>query len=647
METVYRRLTQQYLWLIIFALVIVFAAIPRFLTFDFSLPFIEHADEPAFYIQSLIQRGLFETDTYILFEGYPPFYLALQQYIVQPLVEHFGRGGPASTIYWLRFVAALLNIATMALIMASAKYIANNLAALLAGITWAISPIILTEGIYAIPDPFVYFFTALTLFLAIHAWHTKTNQILWLIAAFVAAGLAFLTKYTVAGIFVPTLLVLQMVIRRERHHIGRRFVILSGIVVTIFGVIAATYIYRILSLTSSAAFQRYLLGIVDFNRIVRNVNYALSPLGGWYLYGLLVASAIAWFFAKPETRFKPKGIVLLLSAWFFIPWSASVFGDAQQLGRVRDVLPATTAICILVGVAYAQIIVLFPKKIVRYGILLGLIALLSVPVYQYQIRRNIVIIQDRVKPDNRVQVRQWFDENHTADYVLVNPSYDKVFNEMWGGIPAYNNVLWWGATQPDDKTVTEWRELGIDYAILSQPQVNNLDDAYLNQLLPIKYFDDDNRRGGEAIVYRLWRMEQELSVMFGDVIELTGYDISSERADAGETVTLQFYWQAQQQPDRNYLYFLHLTPLDDWTQTIIQSDGNPAPNQRLTRLWDDPDETIISSPINLTIPQDLPEGTYQLVLGLYDMDTFVRLPVDAPQAQGDGYPLTQITIGQP
>jgi hypothetical protein len=129
------------------------------------------------------------------------------------------------------------------------------------------------------------------------------------------------------------------------------------------------------------------------------------------------------------------------------------------------------------------------------------------------------------------------------------------------------------------------------------------------------------------------------STSFGDVLRIAGLDVSVDgtpqpldaplNAAPGQTVTLDVTWQAVQHPPLDYSVFVHLT-----------SDDNHPPAAQLDRTIGDAYPTGIWQPgervhdtYALTIPNDLPPGTYDLWLGVYYWATGERL-----SATRDGAP---------
>ncbi len=133
-----------------------------------------------------------------------------------------------------------------------------------------------------------------------------------------------------------------------------------------------------------------------------------------------------------------------------------------------------------------------------------------------------------------------------------------------------------------------------------------------------------------------------VNARFGDQITLSGYEVLGETTQ-GKTIEIRLYWQAVRPPDDNYFVFIHL--LDAAGQLVVNHDGQPMDGRFATRAW----QPGITVPDNhpLLLPPDLPPGNYQVMVGLYQQETGVRLPVwnndDVEQANGS-LPLTSIAV---
>ena len=110
---------------------------------------------------------------------------------------------------------------------------------------------------------------------------------------------------------------------------------------------------------------------------------------------------------------------------------------------------------------------------------------------------------------------------------------------------------------------------------------------------------------------------------FGDVGRLLGFDLAQNRVRRGSSTVVTLYWQALSSPDRNYQVFVHL--VDDG-ESVAQHDGAPACAFAPTSLWESGE--IVRDEHVIALDATTPLGTYDLNVGLYDLLTFERLPVD-------------------
>jgi hypothetical protein len=147
---------------------------------------------------------------------------------------------------------------------------------------------------------------------------------------------------------------------------------------------------------------------------------------------------------------------------------------------------------------------------------------------------------------------------------------------------------------------------------------------------------------------RLWEapaLQIPLEAQLGQRVTLLGANLEPasvmDRAlQPPATLTVTLAWQAQAEMETGYHAFLHLLRPDG--SLLVQSDGVPANWTRPTTGWA-PGEIVLDQHV-LQIPQGTPPGAYQLVTGLYDPGTRVRLPL--PNG-ATAVPITPITIAEP
>jgi len=119
---------------------------------------------------------------------------------------------------------------------------------------------------------------------------------------------------------------------------------------------------------------------------------------------------------------------------------------------------------------------------------------------------------------------------------------------------------------------------------------------------------------------------QMWGVRLGDRIELTGTDLPGGQSfKPGDVVSLTLFWQARLPVGQTLKVFVHL--LDPQGRLVAQHDSEPAGGQQPTSSWK-VDEPIVDRH-GVLLPDELPTGRYQIVVGLYDPVNGDRLPVTA------------------
>jgi hypothetical protein len=101
---------------------------------------------------------------------------------------------------------------------------------------------------------------------------------------------------------------------------------------------------------------------------------------------------------------------------------------------------------------------------------------------------------------------------------------------------------------------------------------------------------------------------------------LVGHDDLPAALSPGEELTLRLVWDAVQPPDGDYTMFAHL--LDEQGAIVAQSDRAPEDGFYPTSQWDAGD--LVADSYTLLLPNDLPSGPLQLVVGIYDPVTGQR-----------------------
>jgi 4-amino-4-deoxy-L-arabinose transferase-like glycosyltransferase len=129
---------------------------------------------------------------------------------------------------------------------------------------------------------------------------------------------------------------------------------------------------------------------------------------------------------------------------------------------------------------------------------------------------------------------------------------------------------------------------------------------------------------------------QRVDAPLDNGIVLEGYRLGSRSLRAGETLALTLLWRSDAGATlEHWKVFTHL--LDGASQVVAQRDAEPADNLRPTTSWK-PGERIEDN-YGITVPPNLPAGTYTLEIGMYAGD---KRSVFA--GQGDHLVLGQVEV---
>jgi hypothetical protein len=128
---------------------------------------------------------------------------------------------------------------------------------------------------------------------------------------------------------------------------------------------------------------------------------------------------------------------------------------------------------------------------------------------------------------------------------------------------------------------------------------------------------------------------------FGGQMSLLSKTIEPDRVTAGSPITLTLYWQAARVPDKDYTVFVHV--LDAQGKQVAQADGMPQDQRYPTSFWDV--QEIVRDAHRIDLPSDLPPGKYRIVIGLYDLQSGERLPVNG--AANGALSIGEVEIGLP
>ena len=124
----------------------------------------------------------------------------------------------------------------------------------------------------------------------------------------------------------------------------------------------------------------------------------------------------------------------------------------------------------------------------------------------------------------------------------------------------------------------------------------------------------------------------------GDGLTLAGYTLPTEPVQT-HSLPVTFDWATTAQPSRDLTQFFHLTPVGGGD--VVTFDQQPFGGRFPTVDW--PANARFSDAWQVTLPDDLPPGDYEVRTGLYDVATLERAAV----ADSAGQPVqdNSLTLG--
>ena len=118
----------------------------------------------------------------------------------------------------------------------------------------------------------------------------------------------------------------------------------------------------------------------------------------------------------------------------------------------------------------------------------------------------------------------------------------------------------------------------------------------------------------------------------GDVLRFLGYELAPAEGFAGLLVTLG--WQALDEMSEDYVVFVHLRDAETGgliaqVDEMPRSTGQAGPEHYPTSLW--MRDEVVTDVHTVTVPTDVPAGSYTVTIGLYLPENGAHLTADGVQ----------------
>lgn len=120
-----------------------------------------------------------------------------------------------------------------------------------------------------------------------------------------------------------------------------------------------------------------------------------------------------------------------------------------------------------------------------------------------------------------------------------------------------------------------------------------------------------------------WTPPASPDAVLSDGITLAGHVLDDAAPAPGDTLELTLFWRVDHVPERDYIVFRQV--VDAYGQVVAQADSEPNHGLYPTTAWR-PGE-VVRDVQELALPDDLPEGVYRVLVGMYHWPDMERLGV--------------------
>ncbi len=542
--------------------------------------------------------------------------------------------------------------------------------ALLGALFWAWEPFLIAHGQILHLDALLTTFMTLSMLSALAGlWGERLSWQLLLLSGLLG-GLALLTK-SPSVLLAPMLGLIALVgylLRQPAATLSQRLRSLLN-----FGSLSKEVVLPFLIWLGVVVLVWYALwpaAWVDlegaFNRVI---SQARDDGGAPHAWGNFILGRAV---ADPGPLFYPLVLVMRITPWGLIGLILALIATLRRAWGQLQIAPlailAFFACCFMIAMSIP------PKKFDRYLLpIFPSLDLIAAAGWVWAAQAWAKLVTSRSWPDLFKRLPMAAAACTCLPLFWLHPYYMAYYNPLLGGGPMAVRLIpvGWGEgfeqvaeylmAQPDgmDRPIATWfppvlsrfmpSEIGpldwatlpgkVDYAVLYIDQVQRNDapeaTAFLqNTLEPVHTV---RIQGIDyAQIYRIPPPAgNEVQAQFGDGIMLRGYTLDDELLRSTGAFTLTLQWHANSTQSQDYMLFVHL--LNDQGEIVGRVDVPPGGNIP-SSTWQAGRYLALIQP--LPSQSDLPAGRYWLALGLYDLESFARLPfrgqAPPPGAPDDG-----------
>ncbi len=315
---------------------------------------------------------------------------------------------------------------------------------------------------------------------------------------------------------------------------------------------------------------------------------------------------------------------LVVVGAFILFWGLVMTSGSKKFDRY--VLPAWPALLIVSAAGLASIvhaiegwIKLHSMRVIMLLVLLGVSIQPMLAYYPHYLSYYNPLLGGGAVAQNMVLIGWGEGMERVGAYLRERPDVG------YGPILAADTRLLEPFVPVPVKHIGELDEGTQNYAVLDLPSMQrglySETVADIQQRVPMPIQRITMHGITYAWVYQLPKpYEKAIGVQFGNWLYLHGVTI----AQTPGSIVVTPSWGVLGVPPANYWVFLHV--LDAQGKVVTQSDIAPGgADMPATMAWQPGQQ--VSVPLPLVIPNEMPHGTYRVVMGVYDSATGERLPV--------------------
>ncbi|MCA0457014.1 MAG: hypothetical protein LCI00_23785 [Chloroflexi bacterium] len=597
--------------------------------YQHGLPFIDYPDE-----MTMWTRGRATIDpTWDMFQPeYPPGMVWLSAVVQQMQIaqgDPFINPAGATQIGRLTSVLAFTVTLVLLLLLARALFDEETppfirlTASIVAGLGWLCLPLAVRHARYAMPDCWLCMWFVASLLAAVTAWKRSSERWLWLSVVF--GVLATVFKWQAAVVFAAGgVCCLRF---WPDHARTLRLVLTYGVIVAAFG---AWVVFGRHALEGGLYMPGTTPNVPTPFTVLDNLVYQSVDIGSGWIFGVLPLVCFLLLFVKP-LRQRIHLVPLLMLPLMILALNIILSINGSRLFP-RHYLPALALMAGLAGVGVglllAQINRISFGRTARLAVSVIVVIIVCLPLVG--MARDVVNeTGEQTRPDRRVLLMDWLAANARDKVtVITDVNLASAADPLYGYRGAKITTPEWGAYIPSNE-VTDAMLQTENVRYLVAPAYITFDQLTTPLTPLLTNGDDATLRGETWIVYQVGDMQglrsADAYITFGDSIQLRGFAIEPTNVCAGTDITLDLSWGAVTTPTRYYAFFLHLANDPQGELSAPINGQQPVGDSRPTITWTRADELLIADPITATIPADVPAGTYDLWLGLFEPEGTERL----------------------